>query len=965
MVPAWSEQSEARRWIAAALVAALGLVATGALVGLLAFTAARDAKAQAERAAEVIADQLRSTIALAEQTSNSLAAYVTGQAGDLRTVRTKEYMKALYSDSSFVKSLSLAPDNRIRYVVPVRGNETAVGLDLTTVPEQWEPIKDIIDRGEPALIGPIELVQGGRGFAYRVPIFLPFEGYWGLATTVIDADEFLSAATKVPGMDPNRVAVRDVSSGAKSGGLLWGDAAVLGEAPLVRSVRAVDTDWEVAVTPAPINLVPLIAVAMVGAIASGFLGIVTYWAVAYRQRRAELAHRLNSLSEQTPGLLFQLRLNSNGTTQLPFASDRLHELFGLGAAAVRDDAGPMWDRVDPADRDGVLASLETSALHGEPWHHRLRMTDASGQQRWFQVDAAPERDRTDNIVMHGYLADVTDEVASDAQLKISASVFASTRDGVIIMTTGGVITDVNDGFIFLTGHPRDEVIGRTLPDLSLGLTPGAVFAEMDSSLSRDGFWRGELITRNPQGIASAHAATVTAVIGDDTAPGHRVAVLSALSSLREDLVTGLPGRQIFDDRLLHSIETSRLSGDAFALITLGIDHFRDINASLGYRVGDVALREVADRLRQALPDGTTIARLGGDEFVVLLTDIGGPEEVDTAALLLLSSLRQPFELDQRAWHLTASIGIAIFPADGDSANDLLTAAEQAQRSARDSGRNRHSFFTAEMQSRARERARLTEDLRTAIAKGQLHLEFQPIVRLRTDRISKAEALVRWNHPELGVISPAVFIPLAESSGQILALSDWIFAQAVDFIVQARHIDADFTVSVNLSPLDIEGPGDHASRRIAYMNESGVPSTAIIAEITESSLLHRDSQTLHNLARYRTAGIEFAIDDFGTGYSSLAYLQSLDVSYLKIDQSFTRGLTPGSENLALCAAIIDMGHALDLKVIAEGVETEVARALLTSADCDFGQGYLFSRPVPSSQLLTQLRSLHPDPRAAQA
>jgi len=724
------------------LVAVLGLVATGALVGLLAFTASRDAKAQAERAAEVIADQLRSTIALAEQTSNSLAAYVTGQAGDLRTVRTKEYMKALYSDSAFVKSLSLAPDNRIRYVVPVRGNETAVGLDLATVPEQWEPIKDIIDRGEPGLIGPIELVQGGQGFAYRVPIFLPFEGYWGLATTVIDADEFLSAATKVPGMDPSRVAVRDVSSGAKSGDLLWGEAAVLGEAPLVRSVRAADTDWEVAVTP-------------------------------------------------------------------------------------------------------------------------------------------------------------------------------------------------------------------------------AVFAEMDASLSRDGFWRGELVTRNSQGMASAHAATVTAVVGNDTAPGHRVAVLSALSSLREDLVTGLPGRQIFDDRLLHAIETSRLSGDAFALITLGIDHFRDVNESLGHRVGDVALREVADRLRQALPNGTTVARLGGDEFAVLLSDISGPEEVDAAALMLLSILRQPFELDQRALHLTASIGIAIFPADGDSSNDLLTAAEQAQRSAKSSGRNRHSFFTAEMQSRARERARLTEDLRTAIAKGQLHLEFQPIVRLRTDRISKAEALARWSHPELGVISPAVFIPLAESSGQILALSDWIFAQAVDFLVQARQIDADFTVSVNLSALDLEGPGDHASRRIAYMNESGVPSTAIIAEITESSLLHRDSQTLHNLARYRAVGIEFAIDDFGTGYSSLAYLQSLDVSYLKIDQSFTRGLTPGSENLALCAAIIDMGHALDLKVIAEGMETEVARALLTSAHCDFGQGYLFSRPVPGSQLLTQLRSLHPDPSAAQA
>jgi len=942
------------RWIVTALVFAIGLITTGLLATANVTNQREQARIEAEQVSALVVDSLEATILPASSISDALRAYVEGEVGELSTVRTKDFMRELLVDTSLVKSISIAPDSVIRYIEPVRGNEAAVGLDFRAIPEQWAPIERIIATGEPALLGPFPLVQGGLGLAYREPIELPFTGYWGLVSTVIDADAYFTSSIAVPGVDPSRIAIRSVAAGSP-GTAFWGDPTVFDADPAVRAAAPLGVTWEVGVAPAPIEGAVDLALATIGIAVTIAVTILLFLVIRSRQKRQALAHRLARLSDQTPGMLFQLMVRPDGSSAMPYASDRMADLFGVRPDEVTTDATPMWQRVEPEDVERVRSLLNSAMSTSEPWHDRIRMDDASGDKRCYEVDATPEHLPSGDVVLHGYLADVTDEVAAAEQLRISASVFDSTRDGVIIMTADGRITDVNPGFTALTGYSVEEVRGQTLEVLGSGLTPQDVYDDVRSSLDREGFWRGELINRDRDGRVAAEAVAITSVTDDRGDLSHFVAVISALSSLRDDLVTGLPGRQVADDRLTQAVERARPTGARVALLVIGLDRFRDVNEALGHRVGDLVLKESALRLKDVIREPNTLARLGGDEFAAILSEDASPEVIVGIVSRISDVLREPFRLAGREVRLTVSIGIAVLPDDAAMAADLLTAANQALRAAKDAGRDRYSYFTPTMQEQSRERTRLTSDLHRAIRQGELRLMLQPVVDLDTGRTVKAEALVRWEHPELGQISPARFIPLAEASGQIKVISDWIFSQVLDVLPTARGITPDFAISVNLSPAEIVDPGDLHRRRIDLMHERGIPGEAVVIEITEGLLLDRSDLTRRNLQVYRDAGMPFAIDDFGTGYSSLSYLQSLDVDFLKIDQSFVAGLAPGSSSQALCVAIVNMAHALDLRVIAEGVEEPTHRDLLAAMGCDYGQGYLFSRPIPPRELLERLEA----------
>lgn len=942
------------RWIIAALVLVLGLITTGLLATANVTDQREQARIEAEQVSALVADSLEATILPAASISDALRAYVEGEVGELSTVRTKDFMQELLIDTSLVKSISIAPDSVIRYIEPVRGNEAAVGLDFRIIPEQWAPIERIIVTGESALLGPFPLVQGGLGLAYREPIELPFTGYWGLVSTVIDADAYFERAVAVPGVDPARVAIRGVVEGAPTPAF-WGDPTVFDADPALQMAVPLGVTWEVGVAPPPVKGAVDIAVAAIGAAVTIAVTILLFLVIRSRQNRQALAHRLARLSGQTPGMLFQLMVRPDGSSAVPYASDRMADLFGVTPSEVTTDARPMWQRVEQEDAERVRSLLRSAMSTGEPWHDRIRMDDARGNMRWYQVDATPEQLPSGDVVMHGYLADVTDEVAAAELLRISASVFDSTRDGVIIMTADGRITDVNAGFTELTGYSLEEVRGQTLEVLGSGLTPQDVYDDVRSSLDREGFWRGELINRDRDGRVAAEAVAITAVTDDRGNLSHFVAVISALSSLRDDLVTGLPGRQVADDRLTQAVERARPSGARVALLVIGLDRFRDVNEALGHRIGDLVLKESALRLKEVIGEPNTLARLGGDEFAAILSEDASAEAIVGTASRIADVLEEPFRLAGREVRLTASIGIAVVPDDAATAADLLTAANQALRAAKDGGRDRYSYFTPTMQEQSRERTRLTSDLHRAIRQGELRLVLQPVVDLDDGRTVKAEALVRWEHPELGQISPARFIPLAEASGQIKGISDWIFGQVLDVLPAAREISPGFAISINLSPAEVVDPGDLHQRRIGLLRERGIPGEAVIIEITEGLLLDRSDLTRRNLQVYRDAGMPFAIDDFGTGYSSLSYLQSLDVDFLKIDQSFIAGLAPGSSSEALCDAIVNMAHSLDLRVIAEGVEESTHRDLLVAMGCDYGQGYLFSRPIPPQELLARLEA----------
>ncbi|MDD5271308.1 MAG: EAL domain-containing protein [Methylovulum sp.] len=412
-----------------------------------------------------------------------------------------------------------------------------------------------------------------------------------------------------------------------------------------------------------------------------------------------------------------------------------------------------------------------------------------------------------------------------------------------------------------------------------------------------------------------------------------------------DLLTSLPNRHMFHDRLNQEIKKTHRNNRQLALLFLNLDRFKQINDSLGHGVGDEVLKKVAKRLNHCAREVDTVARLGGDEFAVILGNLEDFNTAESIAERMRDDLSKPFRIGSEIIYISVSIGITCYPENATTSEELLKCADQAVYYAKNQGRNRYSFFNPSMQEVAQKKMKLVNDLHTAIAEQQFYVVYQPIVDLNTGLIGKAEALIRWPHPTLGLISPSEFIPIAEDTGMIIDIGTWVFRQAAQQakLWRARY-NADFQISVNKSPVQLQNQDYHYESWASQLKKMALPGQSIVVEITESMLLDNNNLIDTKLREFREAGIQISLDDFGTGYSSLSYLKKFNIDYLKIDQSFVRNLDAHSDDMALCEAIIVMAHKLGIKVIAEGIETSEQRDLLTAADCDYGQGYLFSKPV---------------------
>ncbi|MDB5851337.1 MAG: hypothetical protein JWP29_5089 [Rhodoferax sp.] len=426
-----------------------------------------------------------------------------------------------------------------------------------------------------------------------------------------------------------------------------------------------------------------------------------------------------------------------------------------------------------------------------------------------------------------------------------------------------------------------------------------------------------------------------------------------------DRLTGLPNRHLFQDRLEQEMATAAREGRTLALVFFDLDLFKEVNDTLGHEMGDMLLQEAARRLRIGVRQNDLVARLGGDEFTLILSglaDIGDVHQIVQEALFRLA---EPFVLGGQQVHISTSAGVTFYPQDADLVETLLKNADQAMYAAKSQGRNRYNLFTPSMQEAAQKRMRLINDLRVAVAEKQFSIHYQPIVDLKTGQIHKAEALIRWKHPQDGMVSPADFIPIAEETGMIVEIGDWVFREAVKQVAlwrQTHH--PQFQVSVNVSPMQFRNEGIAQAAWLAHLSAMGVPGQAVLVEITEGLLMDAGHNVSGQLGVFRQAGIGLSLDDFGTGYSSLSYLKKFDIDFLKIDQTFVRNLTTDSDDMALCNVIIVMAHTLGLKVIAEGVETQAQCDLLAAAGCDYGQGYLFARPAPPEQMRLTLGAISP-------
>jgi diguanylate cyclase (GGDEF)-like protein/PAS domain S-box-containing protein len=554
--------------------------------------------------------------------------------------------------------------------------------------------------------------------------------------------------------------------------------------------------------------------------------------------------------------------------------------------------------------------------------------------------------------------DITENKQFVDSLRLANLVLKHCSEGILVTDENNLIVAVNPAFTTITEYSFEEVRGKNPKIFCSGFHDPAFYQAMWQTLNDTGHWEGEIWDKRKNGELHAEWLSINTVRNMDDGVSCHIALFSDITERKqsEDLVwrqanfdtlTGLPNRRMFRDRLEQEIMKSQRANLPLALLLVDLDEFKEVNDTLGHDMGDILLKEAALRIAHCVRVSDTVARLGGDEFTVVLSELADTSHIEDIALKIINRLSEPFHLHSKQVFISASIGITLYPDDAANLESLMKNADQAMYLSKQLGRNCFSYFTPALQEAAQKRLQLTNELRVALTANQFEVYYQSIVELATGNIHKAEALIRWHHPLRGMVSPAEFIPLAEESGLIIDIGEWVFQQAAHHAHDWRkRFHPDFQVSVNRSPAQFHNPTrENHLPCLNYLEELQFSGQGIVFEITEGLLMDTHSMITETLLKFRNAGIQVALDDFGTGYSSLSYLKKFDIDYLKIDKSFIDHIATDESSIALCEAIIVMAHKLGLKVIAEGVETEPQHQILADAGCDYGQGYLFSRPLP--------------------
>jgi diguanylate cyclase (GGDEF)-like protein/PAS domain S-box-containing protein len=631
------------------------------------------------------------------------------------------------------------------------------------------------------------------------------------------------------------------------------------------------------------------------------------------------------------------------------------------------EMGNGWaEGVHPDDLRPCIDLYVSRFDRREPFSMEYRLRRRDGEYRWILDNGVPRFDARGNF--EGYIGscfDITERMRNEQELQLAATVYQAIGEAIMVADAGNRVVSVNAAFTELTGYTAEEALGQPTSLLKSGRHDRHFYQEMWHSLDFTGRWQGEIVNRRKDGEEYLEWLMISTVYDDNGAVLRRVGMFSDITDRKQteqiiwrqanfDPLTGLPNRTMFHDRLKQEIKKADRTGRTLGLLFIDLDRFKEINDTLGHDMGDFLLKQAAKRLNDCVRATDTVARLGGDEFTVILSELDEPDSSERIARNILGNLAEPFSLGEEVAYVSASIGITLYPDDADSSESLLKNADQAMYAAKNQGRNGYHYFTASMQEAAQARMRLGVDLRGALSGGQFLLYYQPIVELVTGAIRKAEALIRWRHPMRGLIGPGEFIPIAEETGMISDIGDWVFHEAArQALLWRSAYYPEFQISVNKSPVQFRKNGSRHAEWLGYLREIGSSGQALAVEITESLLLDSHASVIETLLEFRGAGLQISLDDFGTGYSSLSYLKKFPIDYLKIDQSFVRHLTPDSGDMAMCEAIIVMAHKLGIKVVAEGVETREHRELLAAAGCDYGQGFFFAKPMPAEEFVRML------------
>ncbi len=670
----------------------------------------------------------------------------------------------------------------------------------------------------------------------------------------------------------------------------------------------------------------------------------------------ESEQHFRTLANSGSALIWQSELDQGcsyfNETWLAFTGRTLKQSIGNG----------WMDSVHADDLPLYLETYRQAFERRESFGMEYRLRHADGGYRWIWVEGSVRYDSAGQFIGYiGFCYDITQRKQAEERIQLAAKVFTSAREGIMITDPTGHIVEVNQAFTDITGYRLDEVVGRKASILKSGRQSAEFYTEFWRSLIKCGHWSGEIWNRRQTGEVYAEYLTISAVRDSRGKLQNYAALFSDITPQKQhqlqleriahfDALTGLPNRVLLADRLHQAMAQAKRHGRKLAVALIDLDGFKAINDQNGHTAGDELLIAIANRMRDSLREGDTIARLGGDEFVAVLVDLVDSQASMPMILRLLTATAEPVNVDDRVLHVSGSIGFTFYPqAEEIEADQLLRQADQAMYQAKLAGKNCYQVFDSEMDRHVRNRHESVEAIRRGLDLNEFVLFYQPKVNLRQGSVIGAEALIRWQHPERGLLSPAEFLPVIEKHPLGIQLGDWVLDTALAQIETWREQGNPLPISVNISALHLQQADFMSRLQDLLARHPGVRPGFLELEVLETSALEDIRHVSHIIQTCASIGVGFALDDFGTGYSSLTYLKHLPADVLKIDQSFVRDMLHDPEDLAILEGVLGLAYAFRRSIIAEGVETEAHGEMLLQLGCDLAQGYGIALPMAATAI----------------